>query len=320
MKSEANSRPDEPAAMRGPVGDSFARDLRALEGDGFAKWLLKSFGGANPEPVPGRFHWNGDALFSEMFGQVFWQFKSEEIDIARTGLSKAFERVVDDDAKITFYGLFEIFGVAEVLNAEEHVKRIAQILHNWMNPSSQQFSKEPANLDDIIALRDLLECVFRMLWESKEVFSVPSHKYNLISNWCFKILTERSNALGRSLFPTFAPMYICALANQKQMVELHRLKRVLLTGALTLDDANRDLYIFQSKTHAGGSFPYDVDTLFEIGQEFLARNGYIAEQPDNVIQLYSTNNPLSATPASATNGHVPISRQISSEYLEALRC
>lgn len=303
---------------RSPLGVSFTNDLRDLGSVGFANWLMDSFGGIEPAPVSGRFHWNGDLLFYETFRRLFWQFELEEINIAREGISIVFEKL--NEEKVTYYGLLEIFGVAEILEESKYVTRLAQILSCWMNPASKMFKNEPSSLDDIFSLREILESVYRLLLLSPKELGNSDHKFCLIADWCFRILSERHNSLNRTLFPTFAPMYICSLANELEHEEKFRLKKILRTGNKSIDDVNPEFYEFRSNKYGKEFFPYNIDNLFIIGEQFQDSVGRSPSLEKGIIQLYSEHDPIHEDVPSATKGTSGFASHNDEDLLKAINC
>lgn len=80
-----------PQGRYSQVGALFANHILRLEAEGFAQWLLDSFGGPEPAPVAGWFMYDGanDFPFNDALGLVIHEFEDDVLGVGDAAVSLA---------------------------------------------------------------------------------------------------------------------------------------------------------------------------------------------------------------------------------------
>jgi hypothetical protein len=283
--------------------DLFEDDIAKLGADGFAEWLLGSFGGPKPSQRPGWFHTDSELLFGQLFRQAARQFTEETTEAAELGIAKALEGF--DPANGTLFGLLELTGVVEALNAKHLLPKVAKILHYWFDPETSTARRRLDVRRDVLAFRETLECVFRLYPRSIGNLRKNSEPFAHASDWARQILRDHPHWLDRALVPCYAPLYMLSLGTASDPAERSRIRRTVESGWRTADDPFPELFVFESVAMPGAFFPYNVDRLLAMGENFL-------EEPSLKFQFHSGHDRFEPSDGSATAGFTSTSE--SSEY------
>ncbi len=296
--------PAMPDASR--VARSFAEDVRALGEAGVADWLVRSFAGPEPQHVMGWFHSDDDALFGEVFRRVVPQFTEETRITAARGVERALERF--DAAAGTLYGLLEFAYAVEAVKGVHLLPRVAAILDAWFDPRSGAFRRPLAAAEDVVALRDALECAFRLLPPMRADLPEGGGGFADLGRWAHHLLVGRPHA-SRALVPAYAPLYMLSLVHDAPPNERLRAEVVIRGGWRTVDDPFPDFYAFHSKAAPGSAYPYDLDRLLALGEHF------VTDEPIFFVMTGGVD--LSADPGwvTATGGQKPVT--VTAAYADA---
>lgn len=304
-RSKATSR----AEAYSPLGALFANHILALGKHGLAEWLIQSFGQTDPKPQSGWFHYDDDILFSEAFSLVVREFENDVLRTARTAVEEAINAF---DPKIGRYlGLLELTALVEDLKIRPGVNKIGEVLDAWVGRNSP---KLPHNTTEALALRETLECVYRLLLYSIRNIrtSIPFIQtieasmlsdFATIFTWADRILIHEHTI--RAIVPARAPLYflaITAAVTRGATIGLESYDARLTAGAYSLCDPFKDLYEFSSDIYPEDKFPYCIDGILRAKQSFLAMLRPDATPPYNASELARDNDPFDEARASATKG------------------
>lgn len=225
---------------------SFAIDILELGSPGFADWLVKTFGGPEPAHSPGRFHYDGDMLFHEAMRFAAREFSEDVAQVARQGAKLALDQF--DRESGTYAGLLEVACTAEALDCPEWLSSVGGLLYNWV-PSRNMAGKTVASLNDVLALREILECIFRRFWI--DCRNGDCGEYRRILRWAHSLVGEQ--APQDWLIPALAPLYILARAHlqlddkltvEQKKGKLKIIERWLKNGALYSNGKFQTAYVF----------------------------------------------------------------------------
>ncbi len=255
------------------VGAMFANHVLKLGEKGFSDWLVRSFGTLDPKPVPGYFNDNSGLIFSESFALVFEELYKRVTEIAAKAVRDAINRFKSDSG--SYVGLYVLTRLAESLHLTSSVERIGQILSSWIKEFES--SKPPVTRDDIIALREILECIYRLLLKriarQREVYDFNDQGFEFLEEFFFIAswadCVVRASPSQRSIVPSLAPAYFLAVAHsaftaKPEWGESYILK--LLGGGKVQGEKFQELYEFSSEHLRGEKFPYNVDRIVDEGQ------------------------------------------------------
>lgn len=257
------------ASDDGFVG-AFRDDLDRLGADGFADWLKRSFCGPDPSPVPGWFHSDVDALFGQLFRQAEASFDTAVSGMALRGITAALADF--NPAEGTLYGLLELTGIVEAVRAEYLFPKVAQALRSWFDPNSVSFARGLSQRDDVIALREILECAFRLRQTRLSESPDGSDDFKPLADWACEILLKHPHALRRSFVPAYAPMYMLALGSDIGLPQRSMIETVIESGWRTADEPFPALFVFSSTKIPNVLFPYDYDRLTRLAKRFFNDN------------------------------------------------
>jgi hypothetical protein len=305
-------------------GALFANHILALGREGFADWLLRSFGGANPTPAPGWFHYDYDMLFSEAFTIVVNEFEDDVIRVASAAVEKAIADFRPERG--TYVGLYVLSALAEELRSFNIVPKVANIVGTWL-PHDSIDATRPKTRDDVVSLRETLECVYRLLLITLHNFQADDEvltpvnadelkNFALMCSWADYVLRHQHNL--RALLPARAPIYFFALTqatvfDKTKITDPYDYR--MLNGAYVNGDLFKDLYEFSSQKSPDYKFPYNVDKIIDEKEAFvdlLERKR--AYRPRSIVEY---ENPFDVVIPSATRG-VFLPPGSPDEYLEII--
>ncbi|NYZ18000.1 hypothetical protein HL658_36145 [Azospirillum sp. RWY-5-1] len=319
----------ERTADRRPVsrqGALFANHLRTLGPDRFGDWLTASFGGPSPAPALGWFHYDDDALFSDMFAEVAGEFDDAVRDIARDGVVRAL-RAFDSGAG-TYVGLYLLTAVAEALKTVEAVPEVARVLKAWIPARGTATDRIPEDIGPVVALRETLECCFRLMLGATKGESLRTpvrpeawggiEPFRSLCNWSLDLLWTRSDLAD--LKPVWAPVYFFALTaaireNRTNLLEV--LDNRLKGGDRTRADRFESLYEFDSTLMPGLRFAYHLDAILIKAKPLFVAGLTGADVRPAKNTIIRNDDPFECGSLSATSG-TALGKEQSGLYLEAV--
>ncbi len=247
--------------------EGFVRDLKRLRDTGFADWLKASFCGPDPSPKPGWFYSNSDALFGQQFCLAAESFDDDARRVAAEGIHWAMAAF--DPEQGVPYGLLELVGVAEAMGAADLLPQVAQSLTVWFDPDARAFVRGLESAEDVLILREILECAFRLSPAGMGAGSDSQMHFEPIAQWASAILLRHPHALRRAFVPAYAPMYMLALCGNTREADRKRMAGVVESGWRTDDDPFPSLFTFPSDKKPGAVYPYNYDRLTDLADRFL---------------------------------------------------
>lgn len=275
----------------------FEDDIGKLGADGFAEWLLRSFGGMNPSQRPGWFHTDSELLFGQLFRRAAKRFTEETAEEAKRGISIALRGF--DPTEGTLFGLLELTGVVEALDAKHLLPKVANVLHYWFDPETSTARRQLSVRRDVLAFRETVECVFRLYPRSVDGLPRDAGPFALISDWARQILLNHPHWLDRALVPSYAPLYMLSLCSTHDGGERSLIRQTVENGRRTADDPFPELFVFESAKNPGAFFPYNVDRLLVMGEKFLKESSLD-------ISFQSSSDRFEPSDGSATAGIRPL--------------
>ncbi|MGA1855400.1 hypothetical protein VH569_05375 [Azospirillum sp. 11R-A] len=304
-------------------GALFADHVLALGAEGFSKWLTDSFGGEPPAPRAGWFHYDDDALFSDAFAEVAPEFGQDVLAIAGDGVRRAIKEF--DHQQGTYIGLYILTALAETLEITEALPDLAKNFEAWL-PSSNDASRKPETVGQIVAFRETLECCFRLLLNSVNgarrsrptVSWANLADFKALCSWSHDVLLNHSDS--RDLTPAHAPLYFlaltsAALSNDSGAITTFGIR--LKNGDCTKRTPFDILYTFESPTDLKARYPYNLDEILRLKDPFLqSLKGDILQSERR--KLIRKDMPGHYFTASATQGNIPSATE-ATQYLKALQ-
>jgi hypothetical protein len=287
-------------------------DILELGVAGFTEWLIDSFAGPEPVQRPGRFQYAEDIWFCDAVALVAREFQDDVLNIARPAVRDAIASFSKSHLhEGTYVGLYVLASVAESFAAKGVMPMVAHVLQRWLPPRATAF-RPPKGRDDVVALRELLECAYRDLTARVESGGPPHNKpieprhlssLREISRWSNETLG--SPRQSRALTPAMAPMYYLAIAHHVVFNKLHdglgRFDVALSAGPYRNGDPNEELYEFPSAYFPNERFPYDIDTILRDRKTFTAFLNGVPFVPDSYQRLLNTSDPFAGIFSSATH-------------------
>lgn len=304
-------------------GALFANHILTLGKDGFAGWLLRSFGGKEPTNEPGWFHYDDAMLFNEAFALVVDEFEDDVLSVAEASVEEVLATL--NHEQVGYVGLYIVTALAEQLKIFSSVEKLSIILDQRV-PRGNQRGSPPGTRDDAVALRETLECVYRLLLIPIYDFYgsgispssiTPDHlkEFCNLCSWSDFILRHRHN--DRVLLPARAPIYFFALthANLFQKTEQPDPYDIRLWGgSFVRGDQFEDLFEFSSRRSPDDKFPYNIDRILDERSNFIRA---LTRGPDAGRGIVAYDDPFDAT-VSATRGSFP-TKVDPDEYFTAMR-
>ena len=249
--------------------------LGTLKADGFADWLIRSFGGNALEPVPGSFMYDEPEYFSEKFRPIVPELTPETREIARNGLELAIAGF--DHTKGTPLGFLIILAAGEDLVGVDTLERAAHLVINWF-PIGQALQNALKTEADLLGLREILEVIFRRLIALPRLDAIALKPFAAISVWAKGVFDQARGTLNsanklRRLTPIYAPLYMLALTDEDtRTTRRPDIERRLIDGFLRLGDEFTAFYQFRNPGRGvDATYPYDLDRLLQLGEEYVER-------------------------------------------------
>lgn len=294
----------------------FQTEIQHLGVRGFSDWLTTSFGGNDPRPELGHFHYEEDLSFPDLFRLFSSELSPEALEIGRTAVQISLSEF--DRGKGTYAGLYTLAGLAEEFGSVGALEPASSILETWLDPHGPH-TRPPQDLDDIMDLRETLESAFRMLMLASPLISTDLEArthFQRIVNWSHDTLTQRHNA--RYLIPTWGPMYVMAIAASAwRGASSASLDQRMVGGALAVGDQFEEEYHFCVR---GDYYPFNLSRLREARVTYEARFSDQAHHIAAYVPAFA-GDPMdrpSATRGDFGLGSASVSEQESERYLEAL--